>query len=108
MNGELKSVGGTMTLDVGWIGIDISIPYSICQHLYDAKSFYKHVESQIGWVDEVDITYNIHNNDKWIIRRFGGCLSARYSRIAIRFCDGNFAAFSWFDTKLKELKSIYD
>ena len=95
INNELQVIGcrdGGGRYDVY---IDIGIPYSICQYLSNAVSFYSkiHELKPFKQADDYQLKLHVKHNDEWIIKHFDGPLDPQYESICIYLDDGRFQNF---------------
>ena len=72
--------------------IYVDIPFTICQHLDDAVSFYSKVLQIKTFTDIGDYTFNlgVKYDDEWILQQFDGPLDPKYKSIKILCTGGKF------------------
>ena len=67
--------------------IDITVPFSICQHLTDAVTFYSNLNQINSFKEAVDyyLHLEVKHDDKWLIKQLNGPLKPEYELITLRF-----------------------
>ena len=86
--------------------INVDIPFTICQKLTNAVSFYSKLPKH-EYMHEVDFVYislRVKYNDAWIMKNFGGKLNPNYQSIILKFCNGTFEHVNiYFEEKYSQI-----
>ena len=67
----------------------INVPFTICNHLYNAVLFYSKVSQNKVVCDSV-FSLDVKHNDQWILQHFDGPLDPQYKSIKIEFIGQKF------------------
>ena len=102
INTELKKVGkyyigGSMFVEND-INIHLTIPYSICNNLSNAVSFFSKLSQlkSFAEADDYELNLCVKHDDEWIIKHFNGPLNPQYESIKIAIDEVNVGVYISF------------